>query len=325
MKKFYIASVALLLLLTLAGCSNLGLNDSSDQGSKLSSQQALSSLAYLSASMLSVEASSEDNVSREFVFLSNHSETSTEIEQELEDVNIYLDKLKVFMDQGPDAFASVQTTGSDREEYEFMINAGVEESTYLIYYNVDPDTNELSGIIVVDNVEYVIAVENTLEDKYELEIETDVDDEDDDDEDDIDDEDVDLDIEQKITLVAFNGDDSIEVEYKYELEEDKMTTKFEMEKSIAGEETEILIKILQENDEYKVEIEEGDNHYEFKQETEDGETVFKLEYEVNGVTGDIKIIMTTTEDGETVYRYRIEEDGQDIVEVDLLDPDDDDE
>lgn len=127
--------------------------------------------------------------------------------------------------------------------------------------------------------------------------------------------------EQKMVLIATNGENYVEMTYKVETESDETETKFEMTSYINGVEKEVSIEIKLENNEYKIEIEDGDNSYEFKREVEDGGVKYKLEYEVNGVEGEIEIFETENELGEKVYIYEIEEEGK-TKEVEIDDDDD---
>ncbi len=344
----------------------------------LSSEQSLSSMAYLSANFLSL--SGEQTSQGLAVTL---GDDALEVEEELETVNDYLELLKVFMENGATDFAQIVEQASDRVEYQFMINITVAEEVYVLYYNVDVETSEITGIFIINDEEYTIMAYNNLEDKDEFE-----DDEDDDlyeDEDDEDDEDDDLyedeesdddeeeldDVsftnlsevttettteeattedsiteeettevdgtsgvtldapeaetatEEKMVLVASNGENFIKMTYKTETEEDEASTKFELESYINGVEKEISIKIKNENNEYKVEVEDGENSFEFKKEIENDGIKYQLEYEVNGTEGEIQIFETIDEFGETVYIYEIEEEGK-YKEVEIEDQDEDD-
>ena len=58
----------------------------------------------------------------------------------------------------------------------------------------------------------------------------------------------------------------------------------------------------------KIDVKDGEDSYTFKQETEDeGEVEYKLTYNVDGVSGTVKITEYTNELGEVVYEYKISE------------------
>ena len=321
----------------------------------LSTEQSLSSMAYISSNFLNL---SEDSSSTALSLML--SEDGIEVEEELETVNDYLVMLKAFMEKGATEFGQISESASDRVEYQNMISIVVNEDLYLLYYNVNQETEEITGIFILDEVEYEITAYNNLDDKdddeddddeeeYEDDEEFDNDDNDDEEEEDeVSKEDLSSPIttentttttnieeqttlekteeetEQKMILVARNGDDYIEMTYKVETEENESETKFEMVSYIAGIENEIEIKIAQEADEYKVEIQDEDNYYEFKREVEDEGTKYKLEYEVNEVEGEIEILETEDELGNTVYIYDIDEDGKHkSVEIDKDDDEED--
>jgi len=340
----------------------------------LTSEQSLVSMAYLSSGMLS--ATNNESTALSF----NLADDELEVEQELETVDEYLDLLKVCMENGATNFANISEKASDRVEYQFMIEVIVAGDTYLLYYNVDPASDEISGIFVIDGEEYQIVAYNNLDDKddfedddedeYEDEYENEDEYEDDDDayEEDEDmaftklttvttdgesgatteeatttttEENTSTDTvqpttavtteenvtdpvssEQKMTLVATNGDNRIEITYKVETEGDETETKFEIESLINGVEKDTSIEIKVERNEYKIEIEDGENQYEFKREVESDGIEYKLEYEVDGVEGEIKVTETTNDLGETVYVYEIEEEGK-YKEVEIEEHDDD--
>lgn len=347
-----------LLAITFAACTVTPAQE------KLSSEESLASMAYLSANFLNL--ASDSTASALAVTL---SDDDLEVEQELENINEYLELLKVFMENGATDFAAIEETASDRAEYTYMINITVVEEVYVLYYNVDAETSVISGIFVINGEEYTIQAYNNLEDKDEFEDDEDDDDddlyEDDDDEDDEDDDDLDDDDlddlsfknlseattesptteapttevdgssgvtteveagnddekEEKMVLIATNGENIIKMTYKTETEDDEVETKFEMKTMINGIEKEISIAIKVENKEYKIEVEDGDNSYEFKREIENDGIKYELEYQVNGVEGEIEIFETTNELGETVYIYEIEEEGK-YKEVEIDDEDD---
>jgi hypothetical protein len=345
MKKIFGVIILSLIAIGFSACSMNG-NDVT----KLSSEESLSSMAYISANLLDLNAAQTPTS----LMLSDTD--PLEVEDEIDEVNDYLVILKSFMENGSTNFGNIEVVESDRVLYENLINITVSGEVYSLYYNVDSVTDEVSGIFVIDDIEYEISAYNDLEDKDEFEAddnddeEDDFDNENDDDEEEFDNDDDDLEAtsetddeedfnndsdeeegfddenEEKMVLIARNGEDYIEMTYKVETEEDEVESKFEMKSSINNEIKEITIKIENEEDEYKVEIEDGNNYYEFKREIESDEIEYKLEYKVNGVEGEIKITETQDELGDTVYQYEIEEEGKSKeIEVDEDDDDDDDE
>lgn len=315
MKKVLLLVATLVAAFTLSACTN---SDENVTQGEFTSEDALVSMSYLSTGILdttshSIQASSGGI--RLSSLLETQEAPETEIETEIDEVNVYLDKLKGFIENGPDGLGNVSKVESDDEAYQFKLVIVVEELEYVLYYNIDELTEEISGVFVIGEVEYTIVVEeNTLDDKDELECNPDIDndcddiDEDNDLEDDIEGQE---ETEEKMVLVASNGFDTIKITYKREVEEDEEVVKFKLEKNIDGVESEVEIKIVTEEDEYKVVIKDGENEYSFKVEEEDGETMYKLQYEVNGVKGQVKIkVRIDEETGEEYYAYQIIEMGK---------------
>lgn len=174
--------------------------------------------------------------------------------------------------------------------------------------------------------------EDEEETEFDDEDETEIDDEDqteidDEDETEIDDEDEFDDSEQKMVLIATNGEDVIKLTYKVEEEDSESQTKLTVEKTIAGVTSEVEIKIIVEDNEYKVKVDDGVAKYSLKAETEDdGSTSYKIQYSIGEVDGQIKVIETTDEFGNTVYEYQLKEKGEDYHYKfnDFRDNDDDD-
>ena len=319
MKKTLIFIITLGFVLTLSACTTTDLDKLSDilNTEALSSKESLSTLAYLSGSLLDLDTTTTDPVaSTGLVFLSDEEETDpdTEIETELDIVNEYMDRLQELMDNGTDSFGNAVEQLSDNPDYTFMITFTVNEEAYIIYYNIDILTFEISGIMIIGDVEYTIEVSNTLSDSDALDNDDDddeIDDEDEDSEDDASDNDDDGDeiddeeTEQKMVLTAYNGDNFVQVTYKIETDNEETETKFALVSYIDGIEKEVFMKISIEDNEFKITIEEDENEYTFKREVEDGETTYKLKYKVNGVEGEVKIIEYINDLGETVYEYRL--------------------
>ena len=333
MKKTLILVTLLITAFTLTGCTEA----QQQQLKMMTSENTLSALAYISTSFLDEQVEVSPELNGGILRLSNtdtgtDTDTSptTEVEEELDQVNIYLDKLKSFMSNGTEQFGSITEQVSDNELYSKMIVISVDSEEFVLYYNIDVLSNEITGIFILDGVEYQVVAQNDLADAedFEADIDDDEDDELDKDEDDEDDEldkdedDEEDEIEYGMELVATNGTDSITIKYEVEIEDDENSQEFMIVKDIAGIVSELSIEIEQEEDEFKLSINDG-NLYEFKVELEDDETEYKLEYEVDGVKGEIKITEYINELGETVYEYEIEEDGN-HVEVEKDDPDEDD-
>jgi hypothetical protein len=320
MKKLLLLAVTVVTGLTMSACSSL--EDFNNAVSTLSSSESLAVLSYVSGSMLDTETI-DPNASSNLTFLNETDEPT--IYDEIEDINVYVDRLKVFIESGTEDFGNIQAQVSDNPDYMFEINITIEGNLYVLYYNID-ETGTLSGEMVIGEETYELTVlENKLEDKNELDVddddidtddeaddELDTEDSDhDDDENDVDtEEDSDDENEVKMTLLATNGENTIRVKYKAETEENESKTVIEMEKNMNGVESFSSIEIKEEENEYKVTVREDGLELQFKAENEDGETEYKLTYSNEGVEGEIRIKAEYNEEGELVYRYQIREDGK---------------
>ncbi|AIO18404.1 hypothetical protein KQ51_00521 [Candidatus Izimaplasma bacterium HR1] len=335
MKKLLFIGLALITAFTLSGCTTADNENLEILAADLGSEESLATLSYLSTGFL--DFSTEAVVASNMSFLSatdGVAEPTTVIEGELDEVNVYIDRLKALIDNGVESFGSVLEEESDNELYAFKLTFTVNEEVYVIYYNIDEVTNEMTGIIVIGDVEYEFEVmdnikeyEHNQEDKPESHKEED--DEDDEentngnrntsDDNEVDTEDLDSedddevdteDNETKMVLIATNGEDTIKIIYKNELEDGEFETKFYIEQTIDGIEKRVTLKIEVENNETKVKITDGEDEYTFKKELEEEGTVYKLQYEVDGVKGMVRITEVVDEEGNITYEYFIQEAGR---------------
>jgi len=327
MKKIILFLVIITASITLSGCADTKTNDlPTDLTADLGSEESLATLSYLSTGFLDFENTTP--VASNVMFLSSTEEVETVIEGELDEVNIYVDRLKALMDNGLESFGSVLEDISDNELYEFKLTFTVNEESYVIYYNIDEVTQEMTGIIVIGDVEYEFEVMDNIktyeyneEQKHEnkgTDQSNDNANKDDKEDDEIDldaSDDEDNDVEEgtdetKMILIATNGEDTIKIIYKNELEDGKFETKFYVEQTIDGITKNIALKIQQEETETKIKITDGEDVYTFKKEVEDEGTVYVLQYKVDGVNGMVRITEIVGENGEITYDYFIQEAGK---------------
>ena len=127
MKKIAILLFALGVTLTLSACSTTGGNDIITE-ELLSSEESLATLSYLSAGFLDFSTPSPTVSNLQFLM----DEETTEIEDELDTVNLYFDRLKALIDNGVDSFGSVVEEESDNELYEYKITFTVNEEVAAI-------------------------------------------------------------------------------------------------------------------------------------------------------------------------------------------------
>lgn len=325
MKKILFIGLTIILGLTLAGCGETQSNNEL-LTSNISSEESLATLSYLSTGFL--DFNNQEVVVSHMSFLSDVDGEAepTVIEGELDEVNIYIDRLKGLIDNGVEGFGSITEDDSENELYMYKLTFTVNEEEYIIHYNIDETTGEMTGIIMIGDVEYEFEVlDNMKEYEYnheeknenkgksndngkssddddEVEIEESEDEQEEPDEVD--------EVETKMVLVATNGLDTIKITYKTEVEENESTIKFYVEKTIDGVEEKITLKISEEEGETKVKITDGEDEYSFKREVEDEGVVYMLQYEVDGVRGMVKITEVVDEEGNIVYDYFIQEAGR---------------
>ena len=332
MKKLLFLGLTVLAAFTLSGCTEAD-NQEVILAADLGSEESLATLSYLSTGFL--DFSTEPVLSSNMAFLSNtdgEAEPTTVIEGELDEVNVYIDRLKALIENGVEDFGSVLEEPSDNELYAFKLTFTVNEEVYVIYYNIDELTSEMTGIIVIGEVEYEFEVmdnikeyEHNQEEKPEKEdnengnVNSNGSKEDDDEVDTEDEEeteepdDLEEDTEEsetKMILIATNGEDTIKIIYKTELEDGEFETKFYVHQTIEGVEKHVTLKIEVEDDETKVKITDGEDSYTFKKEVEDEETVYILQYEVDGVKGMVRITEVVDDEGNITYDYFIQEAGR---------------
>lgn len=230
----------------------------------------------------------------------------------VDNIEPYLELIEQLLGSTNGLGVTVET--SDLEAYETMMvfetsTLNGRTQSYVIYYNMtleeeDDDESEfiLEGIMLLNDLEYVLYGERELEDD-----------------------------EEKIEFIAkLDEFNYVESEYKVEEGEDKFEIKV-VSNGILVSETQI--KIEHEDNETKIELEflDGDNYgsYEFKYETEDGENILKIEFDsmIDGIAskGEMRVLVTVDElTGETYYQVYVKPENDDEYE-DQIDRDIDDE
>ena len=312
MKKLF-ALAFILMLFTLVGCDSLlNVNNASDDGTvkgyELSSSQSLGLSTYLASGLLQ-----ETDTVQTVASLNNYApsflstEATFQIDSELDEVNFYFNKLKVFLDQGLEQAINLEETESTREGYDYQVNYTIDDEAYVIYYafvnEVDVEDEdddeiefELSGLMIIDGIEYELIGANE--------------------------------IEEDEAKMWFKTVDNNSGNYVYiEIEEEDGEQKFETETVINGVMKKSEFKFEKEDDETKVELKLNNNgqesEFEFKREMEDEGLVYKFEYKMGNTEGEVKITEEVDEQGKKTYRYEIEEEGK-KKEVKKKDVDDDD-
>lgn len=313
MKKLF-ALALILMLFTIVGCEGLlNVNNASDDGTvkgyELSSSQSLGLSTYLASGLLQ-----ETDTVQTVASLNNYApsflstEATFQIDSELDEVNFYFNKLKVFLDQGLEQAINLEETESTREGYDYQVNYTINDEAYVIYYAFvneidveDEDDDEiefeLSGLMIIDGNEYELIGANEIE-------------------------------EDEAKMWFKTVDVSNSGNYVYvEIEEEEGEQKFKTETVINGVEKKSEFKFENEEDETKVELKLNNNgqesEFEFKREMEDEGLVYKFEYKMGNTEGEVKITEEVDEQGKKTYRYEIEEEGK-KKEVRKKDEDEDD-
>ena len=307
MKKIILIVTLLLVTISLSACETTEMEEPDvvvDNG------EVLGILSYISTSFLYEKTNEDVAINADFTTIDFNlydklvkPETEQEIELDLDQVNIYVDKLKSFIENGTDGFGTIESKDSDNPEYEFMITITVEEDVYVLYYSIDEETNEISGVFINDGNEYMISAENSI--LYEKEFDEMSEEE-----------------KQSLILMARDGQNTIMIEYEIKEEENETKQTFRMISYIEGIVDEFEIEIKVEDMEYVLTITSNGDEFIFKMDDEEDDEDFnyKLDYVVNEIKGKVRVLVKQNEDGDTVYVYRVQE-GNVKVYIEMEDPD----
>ncbi|WP_052591358.1 hypothetical protein [Paracholeplasma brassicae] len=338
-KKLLVGVLSVMSMVTLASCAQE--EASVVQSVSLSSKESMSFSTYLGTSFLA--AGTNQTVSTKEVRLRSFTQSDTlTLESELDEVNEYFDKLKVFMDQGVDNVLNVSEVPSTREGYDFEVTYNIDGLTYTIYYSMVTEevlpeeavTTDETDPVVEENDDDALVEEDDDDDIDEIDDDAVVEEDDDDDIDEIDDEQ----FFEINGLIVIDGVEFI-LEGAREIEDDEVKTwfktqdfnrsgdyvhviskveddeqKFDIRTSVNGVETRTRIKFEQDDEETEVDLRvengETESRYKFKKETEDGVTFYKFQYEIGNVKGQVKVFETTDELGNVTYTYKVQENGK---------------
>jgi|GEM_PF-1137244 len=346
------------LVFGVAACTT----DSNGITAGLSSDQTIAYSTYMAGAFMadSQETAEEGTTSNDSSVMNLATGTEEEamlaIEEELGEVNDYFERLKVFLDNGMENPFTIDQDLDVEGDWDITMGYTVEGKDYTILLNEDSE-GTLTGTLIIDGVEYDVEGYRETESETEDEDENDADEEEDEDSDDETNTDDEADVEEDTdteddqetdteenteeavvteteeeiylkTIDKENSDNYIEITIETEQEDEENEFEMKLESLIDGVEKDMKIEFEVENDEVSIEMETQDgNKYEFARETEnDNDDIeYEFEYTVDGVEGEVELIVTTNEAGEEIYRYHIEEDGEEKdVEFDDDDDDDDD-
>lgn len=302
--KLKILFTLALLITVLAGCSANADNDGH------SNDQTLAYSTYMAGAFLSdgTEDTTTTSTDSTAALNTTDAEGVFAIEEHLGEVSEHFNRLQVFLDNGMDDPFTIDQNPDVEGDYDITMQYTVEDKVFTILLNEDED-GTLDGTLILDDVEYDV--------EGRRDVETDSDDDGNT-----------VATEQEIYLrTADRNNTDRWVEMAIETEDAGNEYAFEMEMTTHknGVEKEVRIEFYVENEEVAIEIDTGDgNAYEFSKEDEDqgNMAVYAFEYTVDGIYGEVVLIITTNDDGEEVYRYTIEEDGEE-KEIESIQDDDD--
>ena len=343
MKKLVVAFLALLGVLTLSAC-----NTQASQNNVLASNTDIYAFSAISSTSLLSQGSQTQPLAKTL----GDSE-DTLIEQEIEDINKYLNMMEQFL--GDNGGFSIENVESDRVEYaNKVVFTSVDllgnQVVHTLYFNEEVlteenDVDDLSDYTTEDDDEEEVDNEEETEVEDETEIE-------DDEEDEFEDQ------ETKITGILVMNDTEYTITGKKEIEENE--EKIEIKSFVdANNYVKVVSKVEDDERKYhyevvtdgvvvmssKVKIEEEDNEskfvleyvdgqtsgkFEFKRELDDNEDIIKIKYEINNgtetETGEAKIlVMTDSLTGDTTYQYKVKTDDDQEIELEEEREDEDDE
>lgn len=243
--------------------------------------------SYMSASIISNAVVSTTATQLAFIEL---DDSVTEFEKNIDEFNYYFNMLKVFIDNSDFTENAVIEELID-QNYQYKISYLVDGKEYIFFLNFDDEGNITGEINIGSRKMIVDGKFEEKEDEFELE------------------------------LTARRNNDYIKIEYKSETS-DEIETKYLIEQNINSVYSEKEIKIEFDSDEVKVEIIQGEDEFLLEKSSENGSVIYFMEYEVNGLEGEVYITESIDEFGKTIYSYHITE-GDYEKDIDLEDPDDD--
>ncbi len=327
------------LLLTLAGCKASEItsttnsastttldsfsNESNETTLTLNDNESFIFSTYLSSGLLSslTSDSTMNNRLNDDIFsaqyLSNTTTTATNsglnVEPELDNVNIYFDKLKSFMDNGADSVLSIQEEPSTNSNYEQQVTYTLEGITYIVYYTLTNVSGQDMADTTTDTVTTTESSETTTDTKdnfsqyFQLEGLMIIDG-----------------VEYNLTGFSTVGDNGgqnmwFETEdsnhtsnhVKVTIKDEAGNQKFSINSMIDGVEKSSDLKFVQEggNTNILLNLYDGNetSFYHFKKINEDNKTIYMLNYIVGGINGRIQIFVSIDENGNPIYTYHINE------------------
>ncbi|QLY39794.1 hypothetical protein HF295_02510 [Hujiaoplasma nucleasis] len=329
-----------LVILSLSGiaflsCSSDPINESLSIG-ELSSKDSLATLSYLSSGFLSMEA--KDSTAQT-TKLSVEKQTSF-TDETLDEVNEYFSLLKSFIENGPESFAQVQDQTSDRPEYDYLLVMGVQDNQYLLYYNVDVVNQEITGIFILEGVEYEIIAHSSLNDFGDFNL---VDEENTEEATEVETEEQTEVETEETTEVETEDETEVDTEEATEVETEEATQEESKSSNPTEEPTQtsstsnLGLSLLSEDDDDDEDEEDeevkkemtliavnGEDtiriSYEFKSEEDEEKTQFTISKDINGLLSEIQVEIKVENDeykveildGLDSYEFKMESDDDEV-------------
>ncbi len=282
MKKIFLLLFIGAFLLTLSACSQTNDTTGNLDTNRIGTQLATS--IYLSQGLL------EDNEpmsSQQFAFMNTTSEPA--VESRMDQMLRYFERINMFIGSNPEEALDISVDESTLEEFEFQVSYEIENTIYVIHYNIldiiendelDEEEFTLEGILEYGSLSFDIVGGTEIEDgEIELFFET----------------------------RETGNDDYVRVEIE------RTTTEqyFEIETSLKGEETYSEIRLEKDGVDGAIEIyieENGlDTYYEITKEIDGEFTIYYFEYSIGDTSGSIQLTEYVV-DGQDVQHFIIEED-----------------
>lgn len=238
--------------------------------------EKIAEISYLTSSLIgsSIQVSDPYLMKLGYTFL---TEETTSFEDNDEQINLYFDILKVFLEE--DVLDSdVIVTVSEENPKAQMIEFSIEGIAYVL--EVEFLETNFTGTLSLNGIEY--QVEGVYEEEGQ---------------------------ELKFNMKAVSGDNYVQIDFKTENKDDETEVKYEIQQRYQGVESSKEVKVSNEQNEQKVVIKEENNEYTLKKETEDNGIKYKLEYRIDEVEGEAVITETIDSQGNVQYNYSINENG----------------
>lgn len=235
----------------------------------------IAEIGYLSGSIIAASqpspTASITPKSMSYTFTSN-----TTFESNLDDINLYFDMLRVFLNTDPFS-SNITVTNSSDSNYDTAITFQSNGFQYELKLKVTSAT--ITGVLLLDDAKF--EVQGTLLQEGKAFI---------------------------VELEAYNvtNDDHVTIHYATE-DENEVETTYNIITQIAGIERTRTIRIERENNESTIHVTENNNEFQLEKEIKSDGTHYELQYKINDVKGSAVITEQLDQDGNITYLYQLTE------------------